>query len=67
MKETLSKEYELAMENFRNVSAKFRQAQLDYRAKRIGDAEFLTARAAYDEAGRISDEAEMALRKEMNL
>ena len=50
--------YEEALAEFRSVSAKFREAQRAYRAKEIGDQEFLEAKRKFDEAGSKVDKAE---------
>lgn len=43
----MEKEYENARAKFLAVSAKFRVAQTAYRAREIGDEEFLAARSAF--------------------
>ena len=50
--------YEEALAEFRSVSAKFSEAQRAYRAKEIGDQEFLEAKRKFDEAGSKVDKAE---------
>lgn len=49
--------YATALEKSRAASRVFAQAQADYRAQRIGDAEFLAARAVHNEASRKFDVA----------
>lgn len=53
--------YDNAMDNFRKVSAAHTAAQKAYRARTIGDDEFLKHRKALDEAGKQVDEAEKRL------
>jgi hypothetical protein len=53
----VSIEYEQALEASREASAKFREAQNDYRAKRIGDEAFLKARADYKKSEAAFDAA----------
>lgn len=43
----MSPEYEAALATANEASVRFTKAQLAYRAREIGDAEFLAARAAY--------------------
>ena len=43
----MSNEYAAALEVARKASAEFTKAQIAYRAKQIGDAEFLAARAEF--------------------
>ena len=50
------------MDAFRLVSAKHRQAAAAYRAREIGDEEYLAARRALDEAQRVTDAAESAFK-----
>ena len=50
-------EYETAVEAARAASAIFRKAQEDYRARRIGDAEYLAARLAFKRSEVAFDEA----------
>jgi hypothetical protein len=52
---TISAEYELVTNAAREASAAFRQAQKDYRAMRIGDAEFLVEKAKYDKVQAMFD------------
>lgn len=47
---------------FRGVSQRYTRAQEDYRAKRIGDDEFLRVRGEFDAAKRAWDDAEAAER-----
>lgn len=54
---TPSPEYLAALETAREASRVFAKAQADYRARRIGDREFLAARAVYDESDRAFDAA----------
>lgn len=56
--EETSPAYRRALDAFRSESAVFRKAQEDYRARRIGDAEFLAARKRFDNAQSAMDEAE---------
>lgn len=44
----MSKEYEAALESAREASQRFARVQQDYRARRIGDEEYLAARADWD-------------------
>lgn len=53
--------YEEAMAAFRIESAAFRSAQADYRSRKIGDADFLAARARFNAANEASDLAESEL------
>ena len=50
-------EYELALNAAREAYAACRQAQKDYRAMRIGDAEFLAEKAKNDKASAVFDAA----------
>lgn len=52
------KEYNAALEVFRKASATFSAAQDAYRARTIGDAEFLAARAEFKAADAVMDAAE---------
>lgn len=56
----MSATYQAALAQFRAASAAFRAAQDAYRSRQIGDEQFLTARAAFDAAGKIMDAAEAA-------
>ena len=53
----MSEEYEKALEAVKKASADYDIIRNAYRAMEIGDAEFLTGVAAYDEAGKIFDDA----------
>lgn len=53
-------EYEATLDAFRAVSKKYRAATLAYRAREIGDAEFIAARRALDAALAVNEEAEHA-------
>ena len=53
--------YETAMNDFRVVSRAYDIAAHAYRSMKIGDAEFLAARAAQDAASKAVDEAESQL------
>jgi len=50
--------YDESLDTFRKASKDFRQITDKYRAKEIGDAEFLAARAAFDKASEVADKAE---------
>ena len=50
-------EYEIALTQSRIASAEFRKAQLAYRSRQIGDAEFLAAKALHDAACKEFDVA----------
>ena len=50
-------EYELALNAANAASAKFRAAQDAYRACKIGDTEFLAARAEFDRSTAAFDAA----------
>lgn len=50
-----------AMDTFRFESSVFRAAQAHYRSRKIGDADFLAARARFDAANKASDLAEAEL------
>lgn len=52
--------YDASLETFRVASRAYRAAALAYRASEIGDAEFLAARKAFDEAQAEADRAETA-------
>lgn len=53
--------YNRALEVFRVESKWFREVTEKYRARLIGDEEFLAARRAFDLADKASDEAEKRL------
>jgi membrane-bound lytic murein transglycosylase B len=53
----MTEEYRNALEDSREASKEFRVAQEQYRARTIGDAEFLAARAKYREAEALFDAA----------
>ncbi len=53
----MTKTYEIAYNAAMEASAKFRVAQLAYRSRQIGDAEFLAAKAAFDASTKAFDEA----------
>jgi hypothetical protein len=53
----MTKEYELALEASRKASREFAEAQTAYRARNIGDAEFLAAKAKHDAACKEFDAA----------
>ena len=53
-----AQEYERAIKAFRAESRKFRQAQQDYRARKIHDREFLLAKSEFEAAAAIADHAE---------
>lgn len=55
-----SAEYGKALEDIRIAGAAFRQIQAAYRAKAIGDAEYLAGRAAYLTSSKAFDDAEAA-------
>lgn len=48
-------EYDAVVSKTNLVSAEFRKAQEAYRARKIGDAEFLAARALFDAAEKAFD------------
>lgn len=52
-----SPEYQAALEKHNAEVAKFRQAQADYRAQKIGDAEFIAARREFEAATKEYDAA----------
>lgn len=54
----MNPEYKVALEAFRNESKKFRQAWEEYRARTIGDQEFLDARRRFNQAVANMDAAE---------
>ena len=53
----MTNEYKAALEKANKVSAEFRAAQIAYRARKIGDAEFLAAKAKYDASEKAFDAA----------
>ncbi len=53
----VSAEYAQAFDKSRAASAEFRKAQLAYRSRQIGDAEFLAAKALHDAACKEFDVA----------
>jgi len=53
--------YDASLQQFREASRKFTEIQKQYRAKIIGDTEFLAGRKAFDAAMERSDAAEKAL------
>lgn len=57
MEAAISAEYAKALEESRAASAIFREAQLAYRSRKIGDAEFLAARKIYDASEAAFDAA----------
>lgn len=52
--------YEKAHAEYRIVAAKFNAVRDAYRARTVGDAEFLAARAEFDKANAAFDLAEAA-------
>lgn len=46
----MTAEYELALNAVREATRKYKAVQMAYRNGSIGDAEFLAAKAVYDEA-----------------
>ena len=54
---TLSPEYAAALEASRVAGAKYALLAKAYRSQKIGDAEFLAGRAAYNEAEKAFDAA----------
>lgn len=58
--------YDASLEAFREASRAFTAIQKAYRAKEIGDAEFLAGRKAFDEATAVSDAAEAKFIAEKN-
>ena len=54
---TNSPEYERASATARAESKIFGQAQADYRAKKIGDKEYMAARVRYDKSTKAFDQA----------
>lgn len=53
----MTNEYAIALESHNAASKIFTAAQAAYRARTIGDAEFITARKAFDAATEIYDAA----------
>ena len=53
-----SREYNTALDKFRAASAVYRQVQQDYRAKKIGDAEYMAGRKIFEAAEKEMDKAE---------
>ena len=63
MKLSISMEqYNRALDGFRAASREFRLAQEQYRAKKIGDSQFLAARAEFNAASSLMDYAENAVK-----
>lgn len=48
-------EYEIALEAHNKAIREFRAAQEAYRSRKIHDAEFLAAKAKYEEATKVFD------------
>jgi hypothetical protein len=53
----MTKTYEAALEASRKASREFAIVVADYRARKVGDAEFLAAKAKHDEANKVFDAA----------
>jgi hypothetical protein len=53
----VSKEYEASLAKARRASARYRAAQLDYRARRIGDAAFIAEQRVYAQSTEEFDAA----------
>jgi hypothetical protein len=53
----MTAEYELALNAVREATAKFNAVTKAYRARTIGDDEFLAAKAKYNEAEKVFDVA----------
>jgi hypothetical protein len=53
----MTKTYEAALEESRKAARKFMAVQADYRARKIGDAEYLAARAEYEASEKAFDAA----------
>jgi hypothetical protein len=53
----MTKTYEAALEASRKAAREFTAAQVAYRTRQIGDAEFLVAKAKYDESEKAFDAA----------
>ncbi len=60
--EGADKAHQAAMDEFRAVSRAHTQVTQDYRARKVGDKEFLASKAKFDAANKKSDETEAALR-----
>ena len=60
----MTPEYELALNAVREATRKFKAVRDSYRARKIGDAEFLAAKEVYDEADRAY---ELAYAKEQSI
>lgn len=54
--------YLIALEAWRIESARWRKAQEDYRARRIGDVQFLAAKAEFNAASAVLDHVEAAFK-----
>lgn len=52
--------YDASLETFRAASRAFRTVTQEYRAKKIGDTEFLSAKATFEQAKAAADAAETA-------
>lgn len=55
--------YDKSVEEFRKAAGEFRLITEAYRAKKIGDAEFLKGKEAFDKASEVANEAEAAYSK----
>ena len=55
--------YDAALVEWRKASAAFRTVQTAYRSRKIGDAEFLSGKKAFDDATAVFDLAEKAFVK----
>lgn len=53
----MTKTYEAALEESRKASREFMAAQIAYRTRKINDAEFLAAKAKYEESEKAFDAA----------
>lgn len=60
-KKAIQEAYDAAMAAFRTVSAEHRAVTLRYRAREIGDEEFLASRRLYNDAYALVDMAETNL------
>jgi hypothetical protein len=58
--------YEAAMGEFRTASSKHSEVTAAYRAKKVGDAEFLASKKALDAASKKADAAEALVKKSMD-
>ena len=58
--------YDNSLEVFRAASRAFNAVTLRYRSREIGDDEFLSARAVFMEANRVSDAAEAEFINRLN-